>query len=254
MIKGKFIVIRLLLRHIDFHHAVQPLSRPLPTPNCICPQSLSGLQVTGWYVSLLYTLLLLLLHSQNAGSLICKCHSRPCLRFSLRSGTRIVELLHASPRTGHRFRPPFSSISHRDRRRLLRVEVAQYRPHLVAQSLKWLLAWRRVHWVGREIVEEDAVHNNKADQAPLHDFGPLIPGRLDRLQPCATLELALKVELLLLGELAEVRRPYLLRGISIAGEVERRQLALLAAKQAVYEAHRRHGGGISMRQLATTAS
>lgn len=41
------------------------------------------------------------------------------------------------------------------------------------------------------------------------------------------------MELLLLGQLAQVGRPFLLCAESIAGEVERRELALLAAKQAV---------------------
>ena len=50
--------------------------------------------------------------------------SLPHLHFSLRSGTGLVKLLHASPRTCHRSRPPFPSISHPNCRRLLRVETA----------------------------------------------------------------------------------------------------------------------------------
>jgi hypothetical protein len=245
MVTTKLLVIRLLVRHIDIGGAVESPSRLPSAQDQICPQAPSVLQLTIRYV-------------QCCTFSYCGCYipktpfanmhyyRLPPLRSSLRSGTHIVERLYASPRTRHQFRPSFSSISHPNRRRLLRVEVAQYRPHLVAQSLEWLLAWRGVHWVGREVVEEDAVHNDEADQAPLHNLGPLVPGRLDRLEPRATLEFALKVELLLLGQLAEVRRPCLLCGISIASEVEGRQLALFAAKQAVDEAHRRHGGGVGM--------
>ena len=198
--------------------------------------------------SMLYILLPLVLHSRTPFANM-QWYSLFLLQPSLRLGTRIVELLHASPRTCHRFRPSLSSVSHQNRRRLLCVEVAEYCPHLVAQSLERLLAWRRIHWVVCEVVEEDAMHHDEADQAPLHNLGPLVPCRLDRLEPCAPLELALEVELLLLGELAEVRRPSLLCGKSVAGEVEGRELALLPTQQAVDEAHRRHDGRLCMRQL-----
>lgn len=91
-------------------------------------------------------------------------------------------------------------------------------------------------------MEEHAVDDHEANEAPLHDLGPLLPLRLDGLEAKATLELALEAELLLLGELAEVGRPVLLCSVAVAGEVEGRQFRLgRASKQAREQL--KHGGG-----------
>lgn len=115
------------------------------------------------------------------------------------------------------------------------IEAPQHSPHLCPQSLEWLLAWPWIHRVLPEVVEENAVDNDEADHAPLHDLGPLVPRGVDRLGLYATLELALKAKLLLLCQLAKVRWPSLFDLEAVARKVEGRQCVLVASEQAIEE-------------------
>jgi hypothetical protein len=119
------------------------------------------------------------------------------------------------------------------------IEAPQFVPHPRPQSHKWLLAWSGVHRVLREVVEEDAVDSDEADQAPLHDLDPLVPLRSHRLHLDASLELALKPELLLLSQGGELGRPFLSHAEAVAREVEGREGVLMPAEEALEEAQHR---------------
>lgn len=103
-------------------------------------------------------------------------------------------------------------------------------------SLERLLPWSRIHGILGEVMEQNAIHRHKANQAPLHDLCPLVPGWLYRFHSQASLEFALESKLLLFCELPEVRRPLLQNFVAVSREVEGWEIGLRRmAKQSLDE-------------------
>jgi hypothetical protein len=119
------------------------------------------------------------------------------------------------------------------------IEVPQFVPHPSPYSHKRLLAWSRIHGILRKVVEENAVNDDEADQAPLHDANPLVPHGARGFELDASLELALEPELLLLCQLAEIGRPWPAHAKAVACEVEGREGVPLPSEEALEEAQHR---------------
>ena len=119
------------------------------------------------------------------------------------------------------------------------IEPPKQSPHPFPQSLKHLLARPWIHRVISEVVEQDAIDDDEADQTPLYHLCPLVPLRPYRLHLYAAFELALEPELLLVRQGAQIRRPFLLGWVFVARKVKGWQCVLVAAEKAVEEAQ--HG-------------
>lgn len=112
----------------------------------------------------------------------------------------------------------------------MRIEVAEEAEEPPAEILEDLLAWLWIPGILPVIVEQNPIHEDCADHAPLQNLCPPVPRRSDVFEFMATLELPLEPELLFLGQVAKGRRPFLLCRKAIAGEVEGWERVFFAAE------------------------